>query len=74
MNISNKFRTPFIVKKCKHLNKRNEEKNTIIRTEKKYYLARVSRKYENKEIKTTTKRLVRINSEVSHQIQKTEFS
>ena len=45
------------------MNKRNEEKNTIIRTEKKYYLARVSRKYENKEIKTTTKRLVRINSE-----------
>ena len=49
-----------MLKKCKHLNKRNEEKNTIIRTEKKYYLARVSRKYENKEIKTTTKRLVRI--------------
>ena len=40
MNISNQFRTPFIVQKCKHLNKRNEEKNTIIRTEKKNYLAR----------------------------------
>ena len=48
-----------MLKKCKHLNKRNEEKNTIIRTEKKYYLARVSRKYENKEIKTTTKSLVK---------------
>ena len=41
MNISNQFRTPFIVQKCKHLNKRNEEKNTIIGTEKKKtYLAR----------------------------------
>ena len=40
MNISNQFRTPFIVQKCKQLNKRNEEKNTIIRTEKKNYLAR----------------------------------
>ena len=29
MNIWNQFRTPFIVQKCRHLNKRNEEKNTI---------------------------------------------
>ena len=61
MNISNQFRTPFIVQKCKHLNKRNEEKNTIkYEQRKKNLFKRESLNYENKEIKTTTKRLVRI--------------